>query len=66
MSDRVKKLVTPQGFLDAYYQERSANNTSTNEEIFNQLNDEYKAIFGKHRYASYESFRIVKNRKLKR
>jgi|GEM_PF-6262636 len=56
-------LLTLDGFIKRYFQHLKT--AKTNEEAYLLTASEYKKKFGIDRYSGYESFRKVKNRKLK-
>lgn len=61
---RMRQLVPIDGFYKAYFDLLKA--STSNLEAFNKLNDEYFELFGVYRYSSYESFKKLQNRYLKK
>jgi hypothetical protein len=59
------QLVKFEGYLKRFHQILNSSAIS-NKEAFNIIEDEYFEAFKTNRYSSYESFRIVKARYLKR
>ena len=60
----ILKLLTPKGFIEYYY--KICLEYNTNIEAYEATEKLYYKWFGKNRYSNYESFRIVKNRNLKK
>jgi hypothetical protein len=56
-------FVTPEGFLHKYFQ--NCRKCKTNLEAYELTETEYATKFGVNKYSSYDSFRIIKNRKFK-
>jgi hypothetical protein len=63
-TELMKQLNTPVGFCQAYFNVLSV--ARTNEEAFNAVNDQYLEYFGEEKYSSFDSFRVTKNRILKK
>ena len=63
-NDRMKQLVPIDGFIKAYFE--LLKTVSSNIEAFEILNNEYFMLFGVYRYNSYESFKTVKNRNIRK
>ena len=61
--DDVNKLVSRQGFINAFWQELK--NHKTQVAAYEALEEKYELHFGQRRYADYNSFRQLKNRTLK-
>lgn len=57
------QLVSVDGFIRRYMQHLSGD--LTQQQAYDMTESEYNKCFGKTRYSSYDSFRQVKNRKLK-
>jgi len=57
-------MISTNGFINRYFQ--NLKKARTNEEAYEITAKEYVHAFGVNKYSSYESFRQVKNRKLKR
>tara|TARA_R110000744_G_scaffold278092_2_gene390381 strand:- start:10535 stop:10738 length:204 start_codon:yes stop_codon:yes gene_type:complete len=57
-------LLSPLGFEDRFYM--NCKIKKTYQKAYEQTELEYKEHFGKRRYSSYDSFRVVLNRKLKK
>ena len=66
MNERVIQMMTKDGFIALFDQEMKDDKTSTQIQIFEKLNLEYKEIFGFNRYSSYNSFDFVRRRDLKK
>jgi len=56
-------LLTLDGFIARYFHHLKS--CRTNESAYEKTAEEYRELYGIERYSSYESFRKVKNRKLK-
>ena len=61
---RVKQLITFNGYLQVFYE--NCRITKTCFEAWEKTEQEYAQIFGQNRYSCYESFRVVRERKLKK
>lgn len=66
MTDQLIKdpFVTTRGFINRYM--NNLKKCRTNEEAYELTEQEYKSEYGIQKYSSYDSFRVVKNRKFKR
>lgn len=64
MNDRAKKLFTVIGFIEVF--EQNTTMTQTYKEAYERTETEFEGFFGKPRYASYESFKVIKSRKQKK
>lgn len=62
--EQMKQLGTTSGFFNAYFKQLKT--ASTNDEAFNVINEQYYSLFGRYRYSSYDTFRKVKNRNIKK
>ena len=60
---RIITLMAPKGFIEMFYKTLSENREYTHREAFDQLNAEYKSYTGKNRYASFQCFKVIKDRK---
>jgi len=56
------ELNSTEGFVQIYY--RHLANSKTAREAYEKTEEEHRHFFKKNRYASWDSFRVVKNRKL--
>lgn len=54
-------LLSPSGFEKRFH--KHCQETKTYEDAYELTEEEYEKNFGKRRYASYDSFRVTKNRK---
>tara|TARA_R110000803_G_scaffold48061_3_gene99906 strand:- start:2633 stop:2833 length:201 start_codon:yes stop_codon:yes gene_type:complete len=57
-------LLSPNGFEDRFH--HYCRIEKTNVKAYEEVEKEYEGNFGKRRYASYDSFRVVMSRKLKK
>lgn len=58
------KIATSAGFYQYYFEELKYYKTEV--ECFNTVNDLYFKYFGEYKYSSYNSFRKLKNKHLKK
>lgn len=58
------ELNSIEGFEKRYFEYLEICRTAS--EAFKKANDDYFRIFGHDKYSSYDSFRIVRNRKMKK
>ena len=56
-------LLSPNGFEERFH--KHCKTTKTYLEAYEKTEQEYSDYFGKTRYASYDSFRVVMHRKMK-
>ncbi len=56
-------LLSPRGFEERFH--KHCKDTNTYVEAYERTEQEYTDYFGKTRYASYDSFRVVMQRKMK-
>ena len=56
-------LLSPRGFEERFH--KYCKETKTYIEAYEKTEKEYTEYFGKTRYASYDSFRVVMHRKMK-
>jgi hypothetical protein len=56
-------MIKVEGFITRYFQ--NLKKCKTNEEAYQATAEEYRKAFGHDKYSGYESFKKVKNRKLK-
>jgi hypothetical protein len=68
MDSDVIRMLTKQGFADLFWeklqQAKKENPCITQEMIFNQLNEKYTKVIGCTRYSCFDSFRIVRDKKV--
>jgi len=64
MTEKTLKLLDTNGFIEAY--EEKLRVFPTKQSAFNAVNREHEINFGKPKYSSYDSFRQVRNKKMKR
>ena len=57
-------LLSPEGFEERFH--HYCRHEKTNVKAYEAVEKEYEHHYGKRRYASYDSFRVVMNRKLKK
>ena len=57
-------LLSPSGFQERFH--TNCKNAKTYVQAYEETEREYEGYFGKRRYSSYDSFRTVMNRKLKK
>lgn len=64
---KVIRMFTREGFAEVFYEElcaqRKINPTISCEKVFDDLNSEFYCVFNELRYSSYDSFRIVRDKK---
>jgi hypothetical protein len=60
----IRRIGTVTGFYEYYFQQLK--NHKTEIECFEAVNDLYFEYFGEYKYSSYDSFRKVKNKHLKK
>ena len=58
------KIATPAGFYQYYFDQLKHHKTEV--DCFNTVNDLYFKYFGEYKYSSYNSFRKLKNKHLKK
>jgi len=56
-------LLSPRGFEERFH--NHCKNQKTYSAAYEETEKEYESYFGKRRYSSYDSFRVVMNRKMK-
>jgi hypothetical protein len=63
----VFRMLTKQGFADLFWERlceaRKENQSTTQESVFNALNEKYQKVLGETKYSSFDSFRIVRDKK---
>jgi hypothetical protein len=59
----ILKLLSMKGFSEKFYD--YSKKTKTYREAYEKTEKIYEKNFGKRRYSSYDSFRVVMNRKMK-
>ena len=60
----ILKLVSFDGFNQRYEQNMRVCNTYKN--AYLKTEEQYEGVFGQKKYASYDSFRIIRSRKMKK
>lgn len=61
----IHKLVTDAGFIEEFWRRlREADPGTTQEDIFDRMNEEYKNVFGEDRFPSFDAFRKRRDRKM--
>lgn len=67
MDSEVIRMLSKKGFADLFWEKlqeaRKEDDRVTQEEIFDVLNEKYFKVIGCTRYASFDSFRIVRDKK---
>ena len=62
----IHRLVTESGFIEAFWErlrERRRKEPSVSQEaVFEELNEEYREVFGEDRFASFDAFRKRRDR----
>ena len=56
MTDRALRMTTKKGFVTLFWEEVRKSDR-THEEVYEMLEQEYVAVFGRRRYSSFGSFR---------
>jgi hypothetical protein len=64
MTTKELELLTPNGFDSCYF--RHLADSTTCKEAYEKTEAEYKAVFRKNRYSGYESYRVIRNKRLKK
>lgn len=63
----VIRMLSKQGFADLFWERlqeaRKENPSTTQEAIFDTMNEKYLKAFGSSRYSCFDSFRIVRDKK---
>ena len=63
----VHRLVTDEGFIAAFWdrlkERRGVIPTVSHEEVFEELNEEYRKVFGEDRFKSFDAFRKRRDRR---
>lgn len=54
---RAIRMTTKEGFIDLFWESVRAHKDKTHKEIYEDLEQEFEAVFGRRRYASFGSFR---------
>tara|TARA_R110002020_G_scaffold431046_3_gene640884 strand:- start:401 stop:607 length:207 start_codon:yes stop_codon:yes gene_type:complete len=57
-------LLSPEGFEKRFY--KNCKETKTNYEAYEVTEKEYKKIFNKRKYSSYDSFRVSMTKRIKK
>lgn len=60
----IRKIATASGFYEYYF--KQLKHYKTEIECFNAINELYHNYFGEFKYSSYDSFRKIKNKNLKK
>lgn len=60
----IKRIATSAGFYEYYFEQLKHHKTEI--ECFDAINDLYFEYFGEYKYSSYNSFRKLKNKHLKK
>lgn len=62
----IHRLVTESGFIEAFWErlrERRRKDPSVSQEaVFEELNEEYREVFGEDRFSSFDAFRKRRDR----
>ncbi len=62
----IHRLVTDKGFIEAFWarlRERRLKEPSVSQEaVFEELNEEYRSVFGEDRFPSFDAFRKCRER----
>jgi hypothetical protein len=64
ISSRQLKMRTPEGFDQLF--EQAINKGKTQPEVFEQMNAEFKEAFGESRYKNFESYRVTRQKRIKK
>ena len=63
----VHRLVTDEGFIAAFWErlkaKRDGDPTVSQEAVFEELNEEYRSVFGEDRFKSFDAFRKRRDRR---
>lgn len=63
-NETIRQIATSSGFYEYYFKKLKEHLTEI--DCFNEVNDLYFEYFGEYKYASYNSFRKLKNKHLKK
>lgn len=67
MDSDIVRMLSKQGFVDLFWERlqeaRKTDKSTSQETVFNTLNEKYMHAIGCKRYANYESFRNVRDKK---
>ena len=63
-NQELRRLGSNNGFYNAYFKELQT--SASNAEAFDKVNERYRLFFGRYRYSSYDVYRKIKNRNLKK
>ncbi len=58
-------LLTSRGFEKKYFENLGRDDLKTNKEAYEETENTYKKYFGKYKYSNWDSFRRVKNNRMK-
>ena len=64
IDQKISKLITTTGFITEYY--KQLNGCKTNAEAYQKVEEIYFKYFGKNKYSNFESFRQVRDYRLKK
>ena len=64
MDSKTIALLTPEGFDERFWD--NASKYKTYKKADEKLEDEYKTYFGKRKYSDYNSFRVCRDRRIKK
>jgi hypothetical protein len=63
-SAEILALTSTTGFIEEFY--RQCNQHKTPAAAFDFLNDSYQKLFGKHKYSDYKTFKVVRERHIRK
>lgn len=55
----MRRLSTRKGFYNAFFDKLKT--ATSNKEAFNEVNEQYHALFGKYRYSDFNTFKRMSN-----
>lgn len=61
----LKQLNTFDGFLSEFYSRLQSTDLKA-EQVYDSVEDDHEKFFGNRKYSSYESFRVMRARKIKK
>lgn len=64
MDSKIIALLTPEGFDERFWD--NASKYKTYKKAYEKLEDEYKTYFGKRKYSDYNSYRVCRDRRIKK
>lgn len=62
LTTRMLKMLSTVGFLELFEELRKENNTLSNIQCYETLEQEHEKYFKRRRYSSYDSFRKIRER----